>query len=370
MLPERERLLLGPGPSPVSPRVMAALSRPMRSHLDPDLLAVLDDLRARLSRVLRAPEGSLVLAVSGTGTSAMEAAVANLVSPGARALAAVNGYFGDRLATMLERYGAVVTRVTAEWGRAIDPAEVARALADAGAIDLVTIVHAETSTGVLNPIRDVTAFAHAHDALIVVDAVTSLGALPFDMAAWDIDACYSCSQKGLGAPPGLSPIAFAPRARARMTPSRSFALDAALLDDFWTRRHYHHTISAPLVWALHTALTEVEEEGLAARWQRHERTHHRLLEALTPLGLGLWPAAGERLWNLNAVRVPDDVNEATVRAELLRGHDIEIGAGLGPLAGRAWRVGLMGSGATNESVDRLSRALPLALAAGRKRGVS
>jgi alanine-glyoxylate transaminase/serine-glyoxylate transaminase/serine-pyruvate transaminase len=370
MLPDRERLLLGPGPSPVSPRVMAALTRPMRSHLDPDLLAVLDDLRARLSRVLRAPDGSLVLAVSGTGTSAMEAAVANLVAPGSRALAVVNGYFGDRLAAMLERYGADVTRVTGEWGRAMDPAEVERALTNAGAIDLVAIVHAETSTGALNPVREVAALAHAQDALIVADVVTSLGALPFDMAAWNIDACYSCSQKGLGAPPGLSPVAFAPRALGRAARSRSFAFDATLLDDYWTRHAYHHTISAPLVWALHTALCEVEEEGLERRWHRHEVTHRRLLEALALLGLSLWPPAAECLWNLNAIRVPDDADEAAVRVELLRHHDIEIGGGLGPLAGRVWRVGLMGSGATNESVDRLSRAFPLALAAGRKRGVS
>ena len=179
MLPDRDRLLLGPGPSPVSPRVMASLTRPMRSHLDPDLLAVLDDLRARLSRVLRA----------------------------------------------------------------------------------------------------------------VADAVTSLGALPFDMSAWDIDACYACSQKGLGAPPGLSPVAFAPRALRRAVPSRSFAFDATLLDDIWTRHKYHHTISAPLVWALHTALSEVEEEGLETRWQRHEATHHRFVEALALLGLRLWPPA-------------------------------------------------------------------------------
>ena len=338
----------------------------MRSHLDPDLLAVLDDLRARLARVLRAPDGALVLAVSGTGTSAMESAIANLVESGTRAIAVVNGYFGDRLATILERYGGHVTRVSGEWGRAIDLDDVTRALDAAGHVHLITAVHAETSTGVLNPIREIAALAHARDALVIADVVTSLGAMPFDMAAWDVDACFSCSQKGLGAPPGLSPVAFAPRALERKVSSRSFALDAVLLDDFWTRRKYHHTISAPLVWALHTALVEVEEEGLEARWARHECTHRRLLDALDVLGLSVWPPEKDRLWNLNAVRVPEGVDEAAVRSSLLHAHDIEVGAGLGPLAGRVWRVGLMGAGATNESVDRLSRALPLALAAGRK----
>ena len=365
MLPDRERLLLGPGPSPVSPRVIAAMARPMRSHLDPELLAVLDDLRVRLARVLRAPGGSLVLAISGTGTSAMEAAVANLVHPDMRAVAIVNGYFGDRLATMLERHGADVTRVRGDWGRAVKMRLVESALASARP-QLVTVVHAETSTGVLNPLPQIAAAARAHDALVLADAVTSLGAVPFDMAGWGIDACFSCSQKGLGAPPGLSPIAFAPRARDRVVRSRSVAFDLHQLDDFWSHRRYHHTISAPLVWALHTALTEVEEEGLEARWKRHDAAHGRLLAALSELDLSIWPPAEERLPNLNAVRVPADADEAAVRTVLLNDHAIEIGAGLGPMAGKVWRVGLMGSGATNESVDRLSRALPLALAAGRK----
>ena len=341
------------------------MTAPPRSHLDPDLVEILDDIRARLSRVFRAPDGSLVLAVSGTGTSAMEAAVANLTQPGTRALAIVTGYFGDRLATMLSRYGATVERLEAEWGRAIDPALVRKALGSAR-YDLVSIVHAETSTGVLNPLQDVAREAAAHDALVIADTVTSLGALPLDMSAWHVDVCYSCSQKGLGAPSGLSPLALSPRALERRVASRSFAFDVALLEDFWVRRKYHHTISAPLVYALATALEEVEEEGLEARWARHERVHRHLVDRLAPLGLGLLPPAAERLWNLNAVAVPDGVNEAAVRRCLLSKEGIEIGAGLGPLAGRVWRIGLMGSGATPQNVDRLVRALPNALDAGRQ----
>lgn len=341
------------------------MTAPPRSHLDPDLVQILDDIRARLARVFRAPDDSLVLAVSGTGTSAMEAAVANLTQPGTRALAIVTGYFGDRLAAMLARYGATVERIEAEWGRAIDPAAVRKALGSAR-YDIVSIVHAETSTGVLNPLQDVAREAAGHDAIVIADTVTSLGAVPLDMRAWHVDVCYSCSQKGLGAPSGLSPLALSPRALERRVPSRSFAFDTALLEDFWVRRKYHHTISAPLVYALATALEEVEEEGLEARWLRHERVHRHLVDRLAPLGLQLLPPLPERLWNLNAVTVPEGVNEAAVRRCLLSKEGIEIGAGLGPLAGRVWRIGLMGSGATPQNVDRLVSALPNALDAGRQ----
>jgi alanine-glyoxylate transaminase / serine-glyoxylate transaminase / serine-pyruvate transaminase len=360
LLPTTDRLLLGPGPSPVSPRVMAALVAPPRSHLDPDLVAVLDDIRARLARIFRAPAGSLTLAVSGTGTSGMEAAVANLTEPGRRALAIVTGYFGDRLATMLARYGAEVRRLEVEWGRAVDPAAVAHALVR-DPFDVVTVVHAETSTGVLNNVAAIAALAREHDALTMVDAVTSLGAMPVDVDGWGVDVCYACSQKGLSAPSGLAPLTFSPRALERRVRCRSFYLDAALIEDFWVRRKYHHTISAPLVYALDAALEEVEDEGLAARWQRHEHHHRALVSALDARGLSLLPPAGERLWSLNAVRVPDGVDEAAVRRRLLQRHNIEIGAGLGPLAGRIWRVGLMGAGSTAANVERFVHALDDAL---------
>jgi alanine-glyoxylate transaminase/serine-glyoxylate transaminase/serine-pyruvate transaminase len=356
MLPRTERLLLGPGPSPVSARVQAALSAPQRSHLDPDMLALLDDVRARLERVFRAASGASTLAVSGTGTAAMEAAVANVIDDSRRALVVVSGYFGDRLAQVLARYGADVERLDVPWGRAVDPGDLRAALARRRA-DIVAVVHAETSTGVLNPVADVARAAHDVDALVLVDAVTSLGAMPVDTGGWDLDVCYACSQKGLGAPSGLSPVSFSARAIARRVPCRSFYLDLTLLEDYWVRRRYHHTISAPLVYALATALSEVEDEGLEERWRRHETTHRAFAAAIDRLGLSLVPPESERLWSLNAVRVPDGVDEAAVRRALLERHDIEIGAGLGPLAGRIWRVGLMGSGATIATVERFSAAL-------------
>ncbi|HUF46576.1 MAG TPA: alanine--glyoxylate aminotransferase family protein [Vicinamibacterales bacterium] len=356
MLPRTERLLLGPGPSPVSARVQAALSAPQRSHLDPDVLALLDDIRARLERVFRVGPGGSTLAVSGTGTSGMEAAVANVTDQSRRALVVVSGYFGDRLAQILARYGADVERLDVEWGRAVDPDDVRAALRSRRA-DIVAVVHAETSTGVLNPVAEVARAAREVDALVLVDAVTSLGAMPLDVAGWDLDVCYACSQKGLGAPSGLSPITFSARALSRRVPSRSFYLDLGLIEDYWIRRRYHHTIPAPLVYALAAALAEVDEEGLEARWERHDATHQAFAAALGRLGLVLFPPPGERLWSLNAVRVPDGVDEAAVRRALLDRHDIEIGAGLGPLAGRIWRVGLMGSGSTVANVARVARAL-------------
>jgi alanine-glyoxylate transaminase / serine-glyoxylate transaminase / serine-pyruvate transaminase len=362
-LPAEPRLLLGPGPSPVSARVMAALTASPRSHLDPDMLTVLDDIRARLRRVFRASDDTETLAVSGTGSAGMEAVVANLAEPGRRALVVVTGYFGDRLANLLARYGAGVDRVEGEWGRAIDPSRVEAALG-ARRYDLVAIVHAETSTGVRNGVAEIAAMARAADALTIVDAVTSLGALPLELESWQIDACYSCSQKGLGAPSGMAPVAFGPRAMARKVPCRSFYLDMGLLLDFWVRRKYHHTISAPLVYALAEALAEVEEEGLDRRWARHESVHRAFVSRLDGMGLSLLPPPDERLWSLNAVRVPDGRDDAVVRRALLRRHHIEIGAGLGPLAGKVFRVGLMGSGATLDNVARLSEALADALAGG------
>jgi alanine-glyoxylate transaminase/serine-glyoxylate transaminase/serine-pyruvate transaminase len=359
-LPSRPRLLLGPGPSPVSPRVLAALSAAPRSHLDGDLLALLDAIRARLTDVFRTTTASRVLAVSGTGTAAMEAAVANVTEPGRSALVIVTGYFGERLADMLARYGAAVRRVDVEWGRAVDPDDVRRAL-DEHDVDLVAIVHAETSTGVLNPVREIAALAAQRGALTIADTVTSLGAMPVEMDAWGVDVCYACSQKGLGAPPGLSPIAFSPRALDRRVACRSFYFDLDLLERYWVERQYHHTISAPLVYALHAALEDVEDEGLEARWQRHARVHVALVDELRPLDMTLLPPPGERLWCLNAVQVPPGVDEAAVRRRLLEHDDIEIGAGLAALAGRVWRIGLMGAGATEANVTRVTAALAEAI---------
>jgi len=360
MLPATERILLGPGPGPVSPRIMRAMAAPVLSHLDPDLVVMLDDVRERLGRVFRAADGALSLAVSGTGTSGMEAAVANLATDKTRALVVVTGYFGDRLAQMLTRYGAHVTRLDVEWGRACDPEAVRKALGS-GRFDLVAMVQAETSTGVLNPVDALARLAREHGALTIVDAVTSLAAHPLECGGWDLDVCYSCSQKGLGAPSGMAPVTFSARALGQRAPSRSFYLDLRLLEDYWVRRKYHHTLSSTLLYALREALLVVEEEGLEARWARHRR-HHRVLTAgLGAMGLELLPPEAERLWSLNAVCVPDGIDEAAVRRTLLQQFNIEIGAGLGPLAGRVWRVGLMGSGSSSQLILVFLSALERAL---------
>jgi alanine-glyoxylate transaminase/serine-glyoxylate transaminase/serine-pyruvate transaminase len=343
-------------------RVIGAMSAPVLSHLDPDMMAILDNLRTGLGWLFGAGDDAFNVAVSGTGTAGMEAAVANVTAEGMRAIVVVNGYFGARLAEMFERYGADVTRVEGEWGRACDPAAADRALAQGS--DIFAVVHAETSTGVLNPVADLVTAAANAGALTVVDAVTSLGGMPISTDEWGIDVCYSCTQKGLGAPSGLAPLSFSRRARNRHAPSRSYYLDLGLLEDYWIRRKYHHTISAPLIYALVEALKVVEEEGLEARWARHERNHLALAAGLEALDLELLPPAGERLWTLNAVKVPGGIDETAVRRALLQEFAIEIGAGLGPLAGRIWRVGLMGSGSTLSNVllfltalERVLRAL-------------
>src|ERR1035437_496738 len=361
LLPDNERILLGPGPSLTSPRVMRAMAAPTISHLDPQMMALLDDIRARLTRLFHAPDGSFALAVSGTGTSGMETAVANLVREGTRALVVVSGYFGERLAQMCERYGATVTRLDVEWGRACDP-DALRAALKASPADIVAMVHAETSTGVLNPIDALALIAREHGALTIVDAVTSFGGHPLDVAAWGVDACYSCTQKCLGAPSGLAPVVFGPRALERRVKCRSFYFDLQLLEDYWLKRKYHHTMSSALVYALDEALAIVEEEGLEARWARHERNHDEFAKRLAAIGLSLLPPTGERLWTLNAVRVPDGVDEAAVRTHLLDEFGIEIGAGLGPLAGKIWRVGLMGASSTPRLIVLLLGALESALA--------
>jgi alanine-glyoxylate transaminase/serine-glyoxylate transaminase/serine-pyruvate transaminase len=297
----------------------------------------------------------------------MEAAVANLTKPGARAVVVVTGYFGDRLAQMLERYGASVARVQVEWGRACDPSQVERALTDGA--DILGVVHGETSTGVVNPVHEIAAIAQARGALTIVDAVTTLGGVPLNTGQSGIDICYSCTQKGLGAPSGLAPITVSRRALERRAPSRSFYLDLGLLEDFWVRRKYHHTISASLVYALHEALTIVAEEGLEARWERHRRHHEALAAGLNALGVSLLPPPAERLWTLNAVRVPDSIDEAVVRRRLLEEFGIEVGAGLGPLAGKIWRVGLMGAGSTLANILLFLSAFERVLrAAGHRAG--
>jgi alanine-glyoxylate transaminase/serine-glyoxylate transaminase/serine-pyruvate transaminase len=339
---------------------MRAMTSPTLSHLDPLYLKMIDELRDRLVRLFRAPQGSFAFLVSGTGTSVMETAVANLVADGTRVLVIVTGYFGDRLAQICARYGATVTRLEVEWGRACDPDRLRSALGSSRA-DIVAMVHAETSTGVLNPVAQLAAVAREHDALVVVDAVTSFCGQPLDVGEWGIDVCFSCSQKCLGAPAGMAPIVFTARALDRRVACRSFYFDLQLLEDFWLRRKYHHTMSSVLVYACAEALCAVEEEGLDARWSRHAANHALLVDQLTTRGLTLLPPAGERLWTLNAIRVPAGVDDGRVRQHLLNEFNVEIGAGLGPLAGQIWRVGLMGASSSPQLVLLLAGALDSAM---------
>jgi alanine-glyoxylate transaminase/serine-glyoxylate transaminase/serine-pyruvate transaminase len=361
-LPSTERILLGPGPSLIAPRVMRAMAAPVLSHLDPDFIPMLDEVRASLQRVFKADGKALTIATSGTGTSAMEAAVANAIKDGSRGVVIVTGYFGDRLAQMFERYGARLRRIDVEWGRAVDPQRLRDELKREGA-DVIGMVHAETSTGVRNPVKELAAVAREHGALTMVDMVTSLGGHEVDLAGWGVDIAYSCTQKCIGAPSGLAPIAVSGAARERLVPCRSFYLDLRLLEDYWVGRKYHHTMSSTLVYALREALLMVEEEGLAARQARHERHHHALVAGIEAMGLSLLPPATERLWTLNTVRMPAGVDEAAVRRTMLTTYNIEVGAGLGPLAGKIWRVGLMGASSTPQTLLQFLAACEGALAA-------
>jgi alanine-glyoxylate transaminase/serine-glyoxylate transaminase/serine-pyruvate transaminase len=340
---------------------MRAMAAPVLSHLDPDFVPMLEEVKGQLLRVFRADSQALALATSGTGTSAMEAAVANAVAEGSRAVVIVTGYFGDRLAQIVQRYGANVRRIDVEWGRAVDPQRLRDELRREGA-DVVGMVHAETSTGVRNPVRELAAVSREFGALTIVDTVTSLGGHEVDLAGWGVDIAYSCSQKCIGAPSGLAPIAVSGPARARLVPCRSFYLDLKLLEDYWVGRKYHHTMSSTLIYALREALQMVEEEGLVARLARHERHHKAFAAGIEAMGLSLLPPEAERLWTLNTVRLPAGVDEAAVRRTLLTGYNIEVGAGLGPLAGRIWRVGLMGASSTPQIVLQLLAAIEGALA--------
>ena len=340
---------------------MRALGAPVLSHLDPDFVPMLDDVRASLQKLFKADDQSLTIATSGTGTSSMEAAIANTVAAGSRVVVIVTGYFGDRLAQIFERYGARVRRIDVEWGRAVDPQRLRDELRREGA-DVVGMVHAETSTGVRNPIQELASIAREAGALTIVDTVTSLGGQEVDLAGWGVDIAYSCTQKCIGAPSGLGPIAVSGAARDRLVKCRSFYLDLRLLEEYWVGRKYHHTLSTTLIYALREALMMVEEEGLEARVARHERHHRALAAGVHAMGLSLLPPEGERLWTLNTIRVPPGVDEAAVRRTLLTTFNLEVGAGLGPLAGRIWRVGLMGASSTPQTLLQFLAALESALA--------
>lgn len=355
------RILLGPGPSSVPPRVLSALTRPVIGHLDPEFLALMQDVQAMLRYVFQT-QNELTVPISGTGSAGMEASLCNFIEPGDRVLIAIKGYFGERLFDMAGRYGAQVDRLEKPWGRAFDPDEIKAALNKAK-YKLVAIVHAETSTGVLQGgIAEIAAAAHQTGALLVLDTVTSLGGVPVEIDAWDVDVAYSGSQKNLSAPPGLAPLTVSPRAREvlrnRKTPVQNWYLDLSQLEKYWGKeRTYHHTAPISMNYALHEALRMIVEEGLEARFARHHANAEMLWAGLEELDLTLLVPEEYRLPMLTTPLVPPGVDEVAVRRRLLEEYNIEIAGGFGPLKGQIWRIGLMGFSSRKENVLLLLAAL-------------
>jgi alanine-glyoxylate transaminase/serine-glyoxylate transaminase/serine-pyruvate transaminase len=362
------RILMGPGPSDVSPRVLAALARPTIGHLDPEFQALMEEIKAALARLFNAPDHACV-PLPAPGTAGMEAAMMNLLEPGDRAVVAVNGAFGGRMADMAGRAGATVVTVDHDWGKPVDAGRVEAALAEAPT-KVLAFVHAETSTGARSDAAALCAVARKYGALSVVDCVTSLGGIVVDAAAWDADVVYSGTQKCLSAPPGLAPIALSKRAQAaisgRKEKVRNWLLDFNLLMSYWGGeggRTYHHTAPINALYGLHEALVAIFEEGQQAAIVRHARMHEALVAGVEAAGLQMLVDPAHRLPQLNTVVVPDGVDEAAVRAHVLKTWDLEIGAGLGPLRGKVWRIGLMGASATPWHVRLCLTALCEALAA-------
>jgi len=358
------RLLLGPGPSPIDPRILQAFTRPTLGHLDPVFLKLMDEVRGMLKQVFRT-QNELTFPVSGTGTAGMETCLVNLIEPGDEVVVCVQGYFGARMADIAGRCGGKVTVLDAKWGEGFEPGQV-EPLLQGKNVKVLCMVQAETSTGYHQPVKEFADLAHKHGALFVVDAVTSTGGIPVEVDGWGIDAIYTGTQKCLGGPPGLSPISFSPRAveklDRRKSKVQSWYLDLSLVRKYWgADRAYHHTAPINNIYGLHESLRIVLEEGLEARWKRHQEAHARFAKGAAALGLDFLVKEGRRLPQLNAVRIPAGVEDKPGRKELLENHGIEIGGGLGDLAGKVWRIGLMGYGARSEVVDQLLAALKAVL---------
>ncbi len=361
------RVLLGPGPSSVHPRVLRALSRPLVGHLDPYFLSLMEEIQDLLRFVFRT-ENRLTIPISATGSAGMEACLVNLLEPGDKIVIGVNGVFGGRMMEIAKRCRAVAVAVEAPWGNAIEPDDVLRAVRANPDAKAVALVHAETSTGAWQPLEEVGRALAPSDALFIVDAVTSLAGAPLEVDGWKIDACYSGTQKCLSCPPGLAPVTFSEKAlsvmRRRKTPVQSWYLDLSMIEKYWgSERIYHHTAPVSMNFALAEALHLVREEGLEARWRRHQRHYEVLKAGLQAMGLPLASQEGRQLCMLNSVRIPDGIEDAAVRAALLNQYNLEIGGGLGPLKGRVWRIGLMGESSTPANVLLVLTALERTLRA-------
>jgi alanine-glyoxylate transaminase / serine-glyoxylate transaminase / serine-pyruvate transaminase len=360
------RYLFGPGPSMVHPRVYEALSKPIVGHLDPYFIQVMGDVQQLLKTAYGTTDGA-TLVISGTGSAGMEAAVTNFVEPAAKLAVFANGFFSDRLTEMAKRNGANVVRFEKLWGETYTDQE-AREFIAREKPKVVAYVHAETSTGALQPGDAICAAAHEAGALVIADCVTSLGGLPVEFDKTGIDVAYSCTQKGMSCPPGLSPMAMSLRAmewlRGRTTPSRSWYLDLKLIHDYSTVSHrYHHTAPISMFYALREALLVIAEEGFENRWERHRRSHKSFVKGIEAMGLRLHVPEEHRIPTLNTVCVPKDVDEAKVRKRLLDGPGIEIAGGFGPLAGKVFRIGVMGPLATEDNVQFFLKEFKKALSA-------
>ena len=360
-----QRVLLGAGPSSVHPRVLQAMTLPVVGHLDPAFFEVMDDVCSMLREVYHT-SNFMTVPISSTGTGAMETACVNIIERGDVMVVCRNGYFGIRLADIAERCGAEVHYVDSPWGKPVDPDDLAKELAKHTNVKAVGIVHAETSTGVLTPLEDIIDLVHKHDAIAIVDAVTSLGGHEVRMDDWGIDVCYSATQKCLGAPPGLAPISLGPRAMEvinnRKTRVESFYFSLQELESYWSeRRAYHHTAPISMTYALREALIMMMEEGLENRLNRHARVAAALRAGLEAMGLGLLGDPEYRLNPLTAAVVPDGIDDGVVRGKLLNDYSIEISGGLGELRGKVWRIGLMGDSARETNVFALLSALEIIL---------
>lgn len=354
------RILMGPGPSMADPRVLKAMATPLVGHLDPEFLKLMDTTQ-QLLRYVFETENQMTIPVSGTGSASMEAAICNMVEPGDKMLVCCNGYFGLRMQDMAERYGAEVHMIFRPWGEVFTPEEVETALKETGA-NIVGIVHAETSTGARQPLDKITKIVHDHGALIIVDAVTSLGGLPVRVDEVGIDVCYSGGQKCLSVPPGASPLTLNDHAVEKLvnrkTQVANWYLDLTTLQKYWgNERTYHHTAPISSIYALYEGLRLIAEEGLENRWQRHQENAEYLWAELEKIGFECHVAPEYRLPSLTTVKLPDEMDEASARKRLLNDYNIEVGGGLGELKGKVWRVGLMGYTSRKENVHALTSAL-------------
>lgn len=364
------RILMGPGPSNVHPRVLKAMATPLVGHLDPEFLLIMDSIQEML-RTLFNTKNELTIPISGTGSAGMETCFANLVEPGDRVLICVNGVFGERMCDVAARCGAEVVRLETKWGETFEPDQIEAEL-KGGGIKIVSIVHAETSTGALQPLNEIGEIVHKYDALFLVDTVTSLGGHPVEVDKWGIDACYSGTQKCLSCPPGLSPVTFSDRSREtllkRKTRVQSWYLDLTMVEKYWGKeRTYHHTAPVNMNFALYEALRIILEEGLEKRYARHKNNHLALIAGLEAMGLRMVVAEEKRLWPLNTVYIPGGVQDSVVRKLLLDIFNLEIGGGLGAFKGKVWRISLMGESCTLNNVLLCLEALEFALA---KTGIS